>query len=371
MVVALAASLGPAPVNADHPGRDAINRTQLGQDLDRLRAAAQERVLTGDEQRHLANAERVSWYLDTAAELVDPRDGDHLDVVLYVYEPAAFGGDGRVAIVVGDLDGAEHVAVTVPGFMSQVATMTPERSTAIYDEARRHSADEVAVIDWMGYDSPSMDDSPEPTAVLDVGAARAGAAVLATDIADLRADHDGPPVHLTVIGNSYGSTTVAIAADQRDLAADDVVLTGSPGAGAADDADDLVTGRDHTWVGSASGDPITRLGTTGWTDPTTVAAMAVPGVAVLGNDPAEDTFGAIRFTAEPDGSDGDLDLDDHGQYYDPGGESLRNIGAIVTDRPNAVVRAEHRHDPLLEIEWDGWGTEVHTGVQDPEADRTN
>ena len=118
---------------------------------------------------------------------------------------------------------------------------------------------------WHGYDAPSIavadgsDDDPvddvgdwvgeagDLVHVVTMGHATRGASVLARDVSGLRAMR-GDDVHVTVIGNSYGSTTVAIAADEFDLDADDVVLTGSPGAGRASDAGDLTTGR-STHVG--------------------------------------------------------------------------------------------------------------------------
>jgi hypothetical protein len=70
------------------------------------------------------------------------------------------------------------------------------------------------------------------------------------------------------------------------------VLTGSPGAGDADNANDLTTGNDHTWVGSASHDVVTALGHTGWTDTSEVIGHQLPNgqIELMGNDPAEDGF---------------------------------------------------------------------------------
>lgn len=60
-----------------------------------------------------------------------------------------------------------------------------------------------------------------------------GGAQFSDAITGLRASHPGPDnaAHLTVIGHSYGSTTVAHAATDGGMEVDNIVLVGSPGAG--------------------------------------------------------------------------------------------------------------------------------------------
>jgi Alpha/beta hydrolase len=190
-----------------------------------------------------------------------------------------------------------------------------------------------------------------------------------------------------VIGNSYGSTTAGIAAGEFDLDADDLILTGSPGVPAGD-AGDLTTGHEHTWVGSASRDFVTSLGRTGWEDPTGVIAGEIPGVELMGNDPAEDTFGANRFQAEDVGRGDEWNTDDHSRYYDLNTESLYNIAAITTGQYDDVREADHRYDPLADVDADvewhvprgplgvpigppvpSFDIDVDLAMQDPERDR--
>jgi len=214
--------------------------------------------------------------------------------------------------------------------------------------------------------------------------ARAGAEQLAADVEGLIASRADHPAHLTVIGNSYGSTTAGIAAGEFDLAADDLILTGSPGVPAGD-AGELSTGHRHTWVGSASRDVVTALGRTGWTDPSDVVARLIPGVELMGNDPAEDDFGAHRFQAESLDRGGHWNVADHGRYYDQNTESLYNIAAITTGQYSDVQAAQHRYDPLADVHV-GWRApklfgvpvgppvpahvDVDIAMQDPERDRT-
>lgn len=301
----------------------------------------------------------------------DPLTRASVGAQLYIYDPDAFEHDGLAAIALGDLDAAEHIAVRVPGMGTTVAGLKAAGSIDLYNEARWASddGDSVAVLDWVGYDAPSggfvTEQLPQ---VLTRDLAEAGAVRLAHDVDVLRGIRPNG-VHLTVVGNSYGSTTSAIAADTEGLAADDLILTGSPGAGEADDANDLTTGREHTWIGSASHDPVTKLGVTGWTDPSEVVAAISP-MEMMGNDPSEDEFHAQRFQAEAVdrgdqlalvdrwGAVDPLNFGDHSKYVSSGSESLYNTAAIVVGEYDEVLHADHRDDP--------W----YAGLQDPELDRT-
>lgn len=339
--------------------RDLANRNLLDQDLRRLRAERDAGTISDDDRLVLENAETVERYLRSADGHLDPETGRPAGAQLYIYEPGAFDGDGRVAIATGNLDTARHVAVAVPGLGTKTPGMSPGRAQNVYDESVYASGDSVAVLDWVGYDAPSGNIFTSDTAgVVNQDLARDGARLLASDVAGLRDSRLGDPAHLTVVGNSYGSTTSAIAADEFGLEADDLVLTGSPGAGDADNASDLTTGNAHTWVGSASRDFVSQLGTTGWVDPTGVGAAVIPGVELLGNDPAEDDFDANRFQAESTSRGDHINLDDHGRYYDQGSDSLFNVSSIITGNYDDVLGADPRFDP-----W--WGS-----LQDPEWDRT-
>jgi hypothetical protein len=366
--------------------RDRANRRLLGADLASLAAEEAAGTLTDDESAVLASAEAIATALAEGAKLVDPRTGMSVTVQLYLYEPAAYGGDGRVALSLGDLDTARHVAVTVPGMgteASRIATTVPE---VVYRATATHTSDSIAVMTWLGYDAPSLavadgtvdgavddvsdwiDEAGDLAHVLTIGEATRGAAVLATGVSGVRAMRGEDRVHVTVVGNSYGSTTVAIAADEFALEADDVVLTGSPGAGRADDAAELTSGRAHTWVGSASDDPVSYLGRTGGAEPHDLVEFVPDGVVVgLGRDPAEDDFGAQRFGAEWVGRDDQFPwpLDGHSHYFDPCAEAPDNIGAIVAGDHDAVRLAEHRHK---DESWDLWDPLGDLLPTDPEAD---
>ena len=120
--------------------RDRANRELLADDLERLGASERAGTLSDAEAAVLANARAADAALADGAEFVDPRTGTSVAVQLYIYEPAAYGGDGRVAVALGDLDTAEHVAVAVPGMgteASRIATTVPE---VVFTAASTHTA---------------------------------------------------------------------------------------------------------------------------------------------------------------------------------------------------------------------------------------
>jgi hypothetical protein len=323
-----------------------------------VRGVANEVLLQGDlrllrEQRDLAGsiapvAGRRPWALGSAMAVADalaaaragrdPVTGRPVPASLLVYRPGAFGGQGRVAVAVGDLDRADHVAVLVPGLGStvpgSVRGLTADAARLV-DRARTDSPGVVtAVVAWTAYDAPSL------LHVASEASARAGGRLLAADLRGLDAARGTPP-HLTAVGHSYGSTTVGAMLRDRRTGVDDAVLLGSPGAG-VDRAAELGLRPGHVWVGSASRDPV------GYLDR-------------FGTDPAHAGFGAVRFRAEDVARHpAVLDLTDHSRYYAPGGESLDNVVQVVVGDGAAVRRAAYRG----ELPWAPDGISL-----DPEADR--
>ena len=327
--------------------RDQANRVLLDDDLARLAAKEEDGTIDPLERRVLANAEQARDALANADAYTDPLDpslrpGGHL----WLYDPAAYDGDGRVAVAVGDLDSASDVAVMTPGINTDMADTTSytDRMMNVY-ESTRYNGDgsSVAAMYWLGYDAPH---GPTDLATLTEGRAEEGGRNLADAIDGLRASRPDDPAHLTAIGHSYGSTTTAYATHGNG-AVDDVVLIGSPGAGPADHADDL--GQGDVYVGRDSRDFVAVLGDEGW-----VGKFG----AGLGTDPSSEDFEATRFEAE------DVDRswhrntgDAHSSYLDNDTESLYNIGRIVDGHGGDVNVADQSYDP-----W--WGP-----PQDPEWDR--
>jgi hypothetical protein len=354
-VIAAAPALVGNRAGIPAAARHAANSAALARDLARL-SAVPRRSRTETEQRCLANALAAREALDRVADGQDPVTGRPLTATLLLYDPGAFGADGRAAIAVGDPDTAADVAVVVPGFGTDAgsAPVQVDRALTLHEATRDLHPGSVATVAWIGYDAPdnALPDLDGLGVVREQLAARGGER-LADELDGLRAARPGDPAHLTVVGNSYGSTTTALGAVAPGLAADDLVLVGSPGAGGgADHAADLGVGAGHVWVAAASHDPVSALADNGWVGGGTLAG------AGLGDDPAEDDFGARRVRAEAVQRGEGGPVADHARYFDRGSESLENISHVVAGEYDRVALAGHRHDP-----W--WGPPL-----DPEAART-
>lgn len=258
--------------------------------------------------------------LDAARDVVS---GDRLRCLLLVDEPTAWGDTGRVSVSVGPADTAAHVAYVVPGFGAQPGPDLADLVTSardVYDQARTSApGTSVAVIAWLGYQTPGW------AQVAFDSRARAGAALLARDLEGLRAARSQSSPHLTLIGHSYGSTTVSLALRDTAVQVDDAVFLGSPGL-LAERASDLPVRGGHVWVGAASGDEISHL-------------------SRFGVDPAARSFGAHRFPAEcPAGTPL---VAQHTRYLDAHTPSLRTVAAIVVGLDNHLPTAPGRVDSGL------------------------
>ncbi len=176
---------------------------------------------------------------------------------------------------------------------------------------------------------------------------------MAADVNALAVTHQGPPTHMTVVGHSYGSTTVSDAAAGYGMHADDVVLVGCPGTDMAHaDADFHLSAGGHLYVGDASQDEVSWFGED---------TLRTPfGGIGLGQDPALDGYGATRFKAEVPGySFGPFH--DHSHYFDYDSESLFSIGDVVSGHGDAL-----EHDGMTARHRGEYGLPP---VVDPEATR--
>ncbi|MGB0102514.1 MAG: alpha/beta hydrolase [Nocardioides sp.] len=339
--------------------RDEANRISLDRDLGAWSRLEELGVITDAERQWLANARAAQDAIDVIEFGVDPQTLEGISSRLYGYDPAAFEGDGAIALSAGDLETAHDIAVTVPGFGTdaQSATYQAERALDLYEATRSvEGTTGVATMFWIGYDAP--DNLPwtgegwDGAGVLDEGMAAAGGERLADLLDGLRASRDGDPAHLTAIGHSYGSTTTGLAAHDHGIPVDDLVFVGSPGVGGdTDDVGDTGVDPDHVWAGANSRDPVADLGNHGWFH--LESALG----AGLGDDPAEDDFGAIRFQAEDVDRPGHLDFAQHSEYFSHDTESMYNLSQIIAGNYDAVLLAGHVTDP--------W----YAGPRDPEWDR--
>lgn len=286
------------------------------------------------DEKVLGNAQAVSNKLSEAKEL-------GTDSFLLIYQPEAFGADGRAAIAFGNPDHAANTAIIVPGLNATVQSVYSENSDAnnLYRQMTLTNPDQKAsVIAYMGYDAPELNLS-----VVTEDRALEGAELLRSDVAGWRTAHDPSSSHVTVIGHSYGSTTVSDSV-VAGLVADDFVLIGSPGMGQAD-GDDFPSG--HFYSGSASRDPVADL-------------------SRFGEDPASYGSGAIRFHAESTHrGDEPLNLfEDHSRYFEARqeqgvfqpSESLSSLGKIANGQglSAADVAAPKLDNTLGSVDSERW-----------------
>ncbi|MEV7597738.1 alpha/beta hydrolase [Kitasatospora sp. NPDC089797] len=231
-------------------------------------------------------------------------------------------GQGRAVLSFGDPDTAQDVTSLVGGLgttLRRIGGGDADRAKAVHDAARRADPTRsTASVAWLGYDAPLG-----PAEAGTVGRARAGVEAYRRFLEGQRVTHRGAPAHVTAEGHSYGSLLVGLAAQgPTGIAADDVVLVGSPGTGARH-ASEFSVGAGHTYVGAASWDHVSHLG---W----------------YTGDPARAAFGAHRFAV----AGGSPDFTAHSSYWDDGPHddhtSVDNIGRIVSGHGDRIRPAPGR-----------------------------
>ncbi|BCO38079.1 alpha/beta hydrolase [Mycobacterium heckeshornense] len=368
--------------------RDAVNQAVMNDDIHRVEDVARRfGVSNEDVVKNPALYGLTATDVGRYSNAVKTRDGLKYDagtdpnnlrpVMLWEYDPLAFNGQGKAAIAVGNPDYARNTAVIVPGTGSSVAQgwMTGhDDAINLYDQSLAADPDHhyTSVIAWMGYDAP---DGFSDVRVTEPGLARAGGDLLAKDVNGLWVTHNGlTPEHITVIGHSYGSTTVSDAFAHSGMHANDAVLIGCPGTDLAHSAADFHLDGGHVYVGSASSDPVSWIGNSNGLPREILKEylrdyhIPVPPDAGLGTDPAGNGFGSIRFHAEVPGHGG-ISEHDHSHYYAMGSEALRSMTDIASGHPERLATdgmlAEGRHQPHV-------GPLRIPGLPafiDPEADR--
>ncbi len=224
---------------------------------------------------------------------------------LVVYRPQL----QHYAVLFGDLDGAHHVAVIVPGVgdgTNMCADWIPGAMN-LYD-----AADASAVVLWKGYHNPAnVLSAAERSIECAENLVTAG-----KDLAAFVGWLDlGPHQSLTVVAHSFGSIVTGCALADHDLQCTDVVVAGSPGM-TVDDLRQLHVEQSHFFSEQAPGDAIAELG-------------------IFGASPTAPTFGGTRMrTNAPD----HVPVQAHSSYFVPGSEALENIVAVVTGRYSKIVR---------------------------------
>jgi hypothetical protein len=222
--------------------RSDANIAVMTQDLSRVRDVAGRYGVSVDDVvrdpgKYGLSAADITRYqnADQTKQGLDHDAGDPLrpnPVYLFAYDPLAFGGKGRAAIAIGNPDLAKNTAVIVPGTSSSVkgGWLHDNHNDALNLFAQANAADPknpTAVIAWMGYDAPN--DFSDVQRISTPELARTGGQALAQDVNGLWATHLGAGQHVTVLGHSYGSTTVADAFALGHMHANDAGAYRLPG----------------------------------------------------------------------------------------------------------------------------------------------
>ncbi|MFF0623657.1 alpha/beta hydrolase [Streptomyces sp. NPDC004296] len=219
---------------------------------------------------------------------------------------------GRTTEVYGDLARADRIAVLVPGSDTSLDTYQRFRAgaQALQQQLARQPGIHPAVIAWLGYPTPA---TVSPAAITTTRADDA-APQLRNFVKELRKTR--PAARIALLCHSYGSVVCGRAAP--GLPATDLVLYGSPGAG-ADTAADLHT-RATVWAGRGADD---------WIADVPHAQLPLPTTTLgFGTDPVSPRFGARVFPAGDGG---------HSDYLKPGTLSLENLARIAAGRaPSAA-----------------------------------
>jgi pimeloyl-ACP methyl ester carboxylesterase len=213
------------------------------------------------------------------------------------------------AVLFGDLEGAEHVAIFVPGVGDGTNLCEDWIPGAIN---LVEEAESTAVLMWKGYDNPvDILAAAEGTIECDEHLMTAGSDLVGF-VESLELD---PDQTLTVVAHSFGSIVAGTALADFDLKVTDVVVAGSPGM-TVDELRQLHVTDMHFFSEQAPGDAIAELG-------------------VFGASPASPQFGGTRMEVNaPDHPE----VAAHSHYLDKGSEALENIADVVTGNYDNVTR---------------------------------
>jgi len=224
-------------------------------------------------------------------------------------------GQGRAAIIIGDLRNADYVTYMVPGMF-----FTIEGQMVYWTDAASRMRDEqiawltrfgdadstVAAVAWIGYHTPNL------TNIGSMDNAYEAEDSLASTIKGLQTLRATDAPYICVVAHSYGSTAALMALTDYDFEVDSLVVVGSPGS-PAQAASDLHVRAGQVYVGEADFDLVTNS-------------------AFFGSDPGAPSYGATPFGTNggTDAITGDSLIRSFGhiEYFSPGTESLRNIALI-------------------------------------------
>lgn len=311
--------------------RDIANRTAMDQEMRHVqaeRAELEERIGQMNHSPAPGNAgtpEDREWHeamgqrrdLDTRIENLESIDAQLAraeqqsmpeDLYLINYDSHH---DGELVASIGNPDTADHVITQVPGMGTDVEGIDSNVTRAL--QMKMDAADvapdgaSTASVMWLGYDAPDGVFSAATS-----GYYRDAEADLTSFQHGLRATHEGPePSVNTLVGHSYGSSTVGNAAASNDLQVDNLVFVASPGVTVGSAADFQGIDPENVWATRGGDDPVNFVS---W-------------LPFHGSDPTSDGFGAQVFPTDGGG---------HGGYWAEGNQARDHMANIFTGQYDQV-----------------------------------
>lgn len=296
--------------------RDLANRRFLADTI----ADLQQTVASADSGRTaVENAQRSLVMLQSIADALGTDKSTPSRTLLSL----DVEGQGRAAIVLGDLRTADYVSYLVPGMFFSIENQMGDWTDAaarLYEEQLSwlelfgDSESTVATVAWIGYPTPNL------TNVGGIALAEEGRDALAGAIEGLQSIRKGNEPYLTVIAHSYGSTAALLALSEYDFEVDALAMVGSPGS-PAQSVGELHVRDGNVWVGEAAWDPI-------------------PNSSYFGSDPGAASYGAhimgVSGGVDPITREVLLASTGHNEYFSAGTESMRNFALIGIDRGEYV-----------------------------------
>ena len=321
--------------------RDAANRTTLHStisELDHLVVSNAGRSVVDNAKQQLKMLQSISDALygattvgatDAAGMVANSSASDPTTRTLLTLDVV---GQGRAAIVLGDLMTADYVTYLVPGMFFTIENQMGAWVEAA-DELNNQQLEllhhfdvksgttlagkTVATVAWIGYHTPNL------TNVGGIQNADEGRDALASAIKGLQSIRAAHEPYLTVIAHSYGSTAALMALTEYDFEVDALALVGSPGSPAKSVAD-LHVRHGNVFVGEGAWDPI-------------------PNSSYFGSDPGSASYGAkvMDVSGGIDAITGAtlLASTGHNEYFSTGTESMRNFALISIGKGQFVPRS--------------------------------
>lgn len=306
--------------------RDLANRDLLSQQIASLTATVEGaevgRTAVDTARRQLTMLAAVDRALDgdsSVSRVAQPVGSRAVRTLLEL----DVSGQGRAAIVIGDLRTADYVTFLVPGMFFTIENQMVDwadaasrlRDAELDWLSRFHEKDAtVATVAWIGYHTPNL------TNVGGIENAYEGRDALAAVIQGVNDIRHGSQPYISIVAHSYGSTAALMALTEYSFSVDALVVVGSPGS-PAKSVDDLNVRDGNVFVGEAAWDPI-------------------PNSSYFGSDPGSERYGAkvlgVAGGEDPITGESLSGSVGHNEYFSEGSESMRNFALIAIGRGDYV-----------------------------------